>query len=212
MGDGRPAWRAGGNGQQHSYEHQPPPHRSVNDQRPTGVTGAAVTGGQVHNIGIPLGPRLASSLSRLVALWVVVASALTLTACSDPTPLTATVVTSATRNSLVGAGAQLVVTVTNSGPLIPQLGLVFMTTDRWYEHHTVTAEGACTIAADASAFDCGDLAAGATASFVFAGVAKDAGTFHYELALRELVRPFDFVNDHPDGADVEAWDETIAAR
>jgi hypothetical protein len=43
------------------------------------------------------------------------------------------------------------------------------------------------------------------------GAAKDAGTYHYQLALRELVRPFDYVNDHPDGADVQAWDETITA-
>lgn len=112
----------------------------------------------------------------------------------------------------MGAAAQLVISLTNTGPPIPHLGLVFMTADRWYEHHTVTAPGICTVAADASAFDCGDVAAGATASFTITGVAKDAGTFHYELALRELVRPFDFVNDHPGGADVQTWDETVTAK
>jgi hypothetical protein len=44
------------------------------------------------------------------------------------------------------------------------------------------------------------------------GTTRDAGTFHYELALRELVRPFDFVNDHPDGADVHVWDETVTPK
>ena len=44
------------------------------------------------------------------------------------------------------------------------------------------------------------------------GSATDAGSFHYELALRELVRPFDYVNDHPSGADVQTWDETITAK
>jgi hypothetical protein len=84
-----------------------------------------------------------------------------------------------------------------------------MTADKWYEHHTVSDLGGCTLASDASAFDCGDVGAGATASFLIVGSAKDAGTFHYQLALRELVRPFDFVNDHPDGADVQTWAETI---
>jgi len=141
-----------------------------------------------------------------------VASALVLAGCANPVPLTATVAASATGGSVVGASAQLVVSVTNTGPAIPQLGLIFMSADKWYEHHTVTAQGTCTVAAAASAFDCGDLAAGAQATFVIAGVAKDTGTFHYEMALRELVQPFDFVNDHPDGADVEAWDETITAK
>ena len=136
---------------------------------------------------------------------------LLLAGCSNPTPLTATVETSATQNVAVGGRAQLVVKLTNTGPAIPHLGLVFMTADKWYEHHTVSDLGGCTIASDASAFDCGDLAAGATASFSIVGAAKDAGTFHFQMALRELVRPFDYVNDHPDGADVQTWDETITA-
>ena len=136
---------------------------------------------------------------------------LLLAGCSNPTPLTATVETSATQNVAVGGRAQLVVKLTNTGPAIPHLGLVFMTADKWYEHHTVSDLGGCTIASDASAFDCGDVAAGATASFSIVGAAKDAGTFHYQVALRELVRPFDYVNDHPDGADVQTWDETITA-
>jgi len=140
-----------------------------------------------------------------------IALGLLLTGCSNPVPLTATIETSATQNVAVSGRAQLVVKLTNTGPAIPQLGLVFMTADKWYDHHTVTDLDGCTVASDSAAFDCGDLAAGATASFSIVGTAKDVGTFHYELALRELVRPFDYVNDHPDGADVQTWDETITA-
>jgi hypothetical protein len=142
---------------------------------------------------------------------VLVALGLQLAGCSNPVPLTATVETSATQNVAVSGRAQLVVKLTNTGPTIPHLGLVFMTADKWYEHHTVSDLGGCSVASDASAFDCGDLAAGATASFSIVGTAKDVGTFHYQLALRELVRPFDFANDHPDGADLQTWDETITA-
>ena len=142
-------------------------------------------------------------MGGLVAMVLLVAG------CANPTPLTATVETSATQSVAVAGRAQLVVKLTNTGPAIPHLGLVFMTADKWYEHHAVSDLGGCTLAADASAFDCGALGAGATASFLIVGSAKDAGTFHYQLALRELVRPFDFVNDHPDGADVQTWDETI---
>jgi hypothetical protein len=142
---------------------------------------------------------------------VLVGLGLLLAGCSTPVPLTATIETSATQNVAVSGRAQLVVKLTNTGPTIPHVGLVFMTADKWYEHHTVSDLGGCTVASDASAFDCGDLAAGATASFSIVGTAKDVGTFHYELALRELVRPFDYVNDHPDGADVQTWDETITA-
>jgi hypothetical protein len=138
-----------------------------------------------------------------------VALVLLLAGCDNPVPLAATVEASATQNVAVGGRAQLVVKLTNTGPAIPHLGLVFMTVDKWYEHHTVSDFGGCTLAAESSAFDCGDVAAGASASFVIVGAAKDAGTFHYQLALRELVRPFDFVNDHPDGADLQKWDETI---
>jgi hypothetical protein len=139
----------------------------------------------------------------LVALLLLVAG------CDNPVPLAATVETSATQNVAIGGRAQLVVKLTNTGPAIPHLGLVFMTADKWYEHHTVSDIGGCTLASDSSAFDCGDVGAGASTSFVIVGTAKDAGTFHYQLALRELVRPFDFVNDHPDGADLQKWDETI---
>jgi hypothetical protein len=142
-------------------------------------------------------------VAGLVALVLLAAG------CANPVPLTATSDTSATQTVAVGGRAQLVVKLTNTGPAIPHLGLVFMTADKWYEHHTVTDLGGCTIATDASAFDCGDLAAGASASFSIVGTAKDAGTYHYQLALRELVQPYDFVNDHPDGADVQSWDETI---
>ena len=142
-------------------------------------------------------------VARLVALVLLLAG------CTNPVPPTATVETSATENVAVGGLAQLVVKLTNTGPAIPHLGLVFMTSDKWYEQHTVSDLGGCSIAGDASAFDCGDLAAGASASFSIVGAAKGAGSFHYELALRELVQPYDFINDHPAGADLQTWDETI---
>ena len=145
-------------------------------------------------------------VAGLVALVLIMAG------CDNPVPLSALVETSATKNAAVGGSAQLSVKVTNTGPAIPHLGLVFRTADRWYEHHTVSDLGGCALAADASAFDCGDVDAGATASFLIVGTAKDAGTFHYELVLRELVRPFDYVNDHPDGADVHIWDETVTPK
>ncbi len=129
--------------------------------------------------------------------------------CANPPIFTATVVTSATQSTTVGGQAQLVVMLTNTGPAIPHLGLVFLSADKWYEHHTLSDLGGCTIAVDAAAFDCGDLKAGQTVTYTIAGTAKDAGNFHYELALRELVQPFDFVNDHPTGADLQIWDESI---
>jgi hypothetical protein len=146
---------------------------------------------------------------RLV--WLV-GLVLLVSGCTNPIPLTAAVQTAATQDVAVGGRAQLVVQVTNTGPSIPHLGLVFMTGDKWYEHHAVSDLGGCTVAPDASAFDCGDLEAGATASFTIVGTATDAGNFHYELAVRELVRPFDYVNDHPSGADVQTWDETIKPK
>ena len=130
-------------------------------------------------------------------------------ACSDPVPLTAGVDLAASRAEAVGANAQLVVKVTNTGPLIPHLGLVFRTADRWYERHQVSDLAGCTVATDASAFDCSDLAAGEGKTFTFSGIATVAGIFHYKLAVRELVQPFDYVDDHPDGPDVQVWDETV---
>lgn len=129
--------------------------------------------------------------------------------CSNPVPMTASVDAVATHAAKVGDAVELVVKVTNTGPLIPHLGLVFRTDDRWYERHNVTDLGGCALARDESAFDCGDLAPGATKTYSFHGTANAAGTFHYELALRELVRPFDYVNDHADGADAQTWDETV---
>ncbi len=129
--------------------------------------------------------------------------------CASPTIFTATVVASATQSATVGGQAQLVVTLTNTGPAIPHLGLVFLSADKWYDHHTVSDLGGCTISVEHSAFACGDLKAGQTVTYSIAGTAKDAGNFHYELALRELVQPFDFVNDHPSGADLQIWDESI---
>jgi hypothetical protein len=146
---------------------------------------------------------MAMKSGRWVALLLLCAG------CASPAIFTATVAASATQSATVGGQAQLVVMVTNTGPAIPHLGLVFMSADKWYVHHTVTDLGGCTISVDASAFDCGDLKAGQAVTYTIAGTAKDAGTFHYELALRELVQPFDYVNDHPTGADVQTWDESI---
>ena|ERR1700674_5234394 len=142
----------------------------------------------------------------MVAMLIMVAG------CANPVPLTATVSTSASQNVAIGGPAQLVVKLTNTGPAIPHLGLVFRTADKWYEHHVVSDLGGCTVAADASAFDCGDLGAGESASFSIIGTAKDAGSFHYELALRSLVRPFDYVNYRSDGAEVQVWDETVTPK
>lgn len=130
--------------------------------------------------------------------------------CASPVPLSAGIDLAASRGETVGSPVQLVVKVANTGPLIPHLGLVFRTADRWYQTHHLTDMGGCTVAPDDAAFDCGDLAAGAAQTFTISGLATVAGSFHYELALRELVQPFDYVDDHPDGPDIQAWDETVA--
>ena len=140
---------------------------------------------------------------------VTVSLVLLLVACADPARFTANFTTAASQNLVVGERGQLVVQLTNTGPAISHLGLVFRTADKWYEHHAIVELGGCIVNADASAFDCGDVGAGETESFTFVGTAKDAGTFHYELALRQLVRPFDYVNNSRDGAEVQTWDETV---
>ena len=144
-------------------------------------------------------------------LFGLVAVLLASSLCSTPDPMTATVDVAGSQSARVGDAVELVVKVTNTGPLIPHLGLVFRTPDRWYEHHQVSELAGCVIAKDESAFDCGDLAKGASSSYSFRGTANVAGSFHYELALRELVQPFDYVNDHRDGPDVQTWDETVTA-
>ena len=126
--------------------------------------------------------------------------------CSAPVPLTAAVDAIATHNAKVGGAVELVVKVTNTGPTIPNLGFVFRTADRWYERHEMTDLGGCGIAADSSAFACGELGAGESKTYSFRGVANAAGTFHFEIALRELVHPFDYVN----AADTHVWDETVS--
>ena len=141
---------------------------------------------------------------------VVFAVVIMSTACLDaPQPFTADVSVSASQTASSGGRAQLVVNITNTGPAIPHIGLTFLSADKWYERHTVNDPGGCTVVTDYSALDCGDVAAGASATFSITGTAGQAGTFHYELALRELVQPFHYVNDHPNGADVQTWDETI---
>jgi hypothetical protein len=142
-------------------------------------------------------------LGTLLILGVLVA------ACNGPVPLTATVDAIATTGAEVGGAVQLVVKVTNTGPLIPHLGLVFRSEDKWYERHRMTELSDCTVVADSSAFDCGDLRPNETRTFSLHGVATTPGVFHYELALRQLVRPFDYVNDHHDGADIHIWDEVV---
>ena len=130
--------------------------------------------------------------------------------CSNPDPMTATVEASGSQTVRVGDNVQLVVKVTNTGPVIPHLGLVFRSADVWFARHKMTDLGGCTVAQSESAFDCGDLAQSASKTFTFQAVANTAGSFHYELVLRELVQPFDYVNDHPDGADAQSWDETVS--
>jgi len=130
-------------------------------------------------------------------------------ACADPVPLTATVETIASTSAEVGGAVQLVVKVTNTGPLVPHLGLVFRTAHKWFDTHRMTELGGCTVVAASSAFDCGDLQAKESKTFSLRGVATTAGTFHYELALRQLVQPFDYVNDHHDGVDAQVWDEVV---
>jgi len=129
--------------------------------------------------------------------------------CAAPEQLTATVDAAGSQSAKLGSAVQLVVKVTNTGPLIPHLGLVFRTPDRWYEAHQVTDLSGCSIAPAESAFDCGDLAQGEARTYSFQGRATTAGVFHYELALRELVHPYHWVNDHADGADAVVWDETV---
>ena len=131
--------------------------------------------------------------------------------CSSPDVLTATVDGGGSRSARVGEAVQLVIKVTNTGPSIPHLGLVFRTPDRWYERHKMTALDGCVIDNQSSALDCGDLAQSESKTYSFQGIATVAGTFHYELALRELVHPYAYVNDHPDGPDAQVWDEAVTS-
>src|SRR5260370_40735669 len=118
-----------------------------------------------------------------------------LSSCVDtPPPFTADVNVSASQTDSVGGRAQLVVNVTNTGPAIPHIGLTFVSTDKWYERHTLTDPGGCTVAPDSAALACGDLAAGASATFSITGPAVQSANVHSQLELRELVRPFHYVN------------------
>ena len=186
------------------------PTGKSNDARRADVTAWGI-GGTASTITAPvfgLNERQVYEMKAFLGVAV-----LLLGACFDtPAPLTADVSASATQAATVGGVAQLVVNVTNTGPAITHVGLTFISADRWYERHTVTDPGTCSVDVDHTAFDCGDLAAGATATYSIAGTANQAGTFHYQLALRELVRPFKYVNDHPDGADVQTWDEIVSAK
>lgn len=143
---------------------------------------------------------------------VVFAALVIALACESSTPFTAQVSVAASQDSTVGGRAQLVVSVTNSGPTIARVGLTFMSADRWYELHDVTSSGSCNLIVEQFAFDCGDLDAGASATYSIAGVATEPGNYHYRLALRSLARPFHYVNDHADGPDALVWDETVTPK
>jgi hypothetical protein len=130
--------------------------------------------------------------------------------CAPPQPMTAAVSVIASSSGHIGDLSQLIVKVTNTGPVIPHLGLVFRTSDHWYERHEMKELAGCVVVTESSGLDCGDLAMSDSRTLSFSGVANVAGTFHYELALRELVQPYDWVNDHADGADAQTWDETIS--
>jgi hypothetical protein len=130
--------------------------------------------------------------------------------CAPPQPMSASVNVIASSAVRIGELSQLVVKVTNTGPLIPHLGLVFRTSDHWYDRHEMTDLSGCVVSPESAGFDCGDLAVNDSRTFSFSGIAMVAGSFHYELALRELVQPYDWVNDHPDGADAQTWDETVS--
>ena len=93
-------------------------------------------------------------------------------ALAEPEPLTAIVDAVATQSAKVGGTVELVVAVKNTGPAIPHLALVFRTPDRWYERHEMTDLGGCTIAEDASGFDCGDLPANESKTYSFRGIAS----------------------------------------
>src|SRR5438094_3227739 len=100
-------------------------------------------------------------MTRSIVMFVFLATGL----CSTPEPLTAIVDAVATQSAKVGGTVELVVAVKNTGPAIPHLALVFRTPDRWYERHEMTDLGGCTIAEDASGFDCGDLPANESKTF-----------------------------------------------
>src|SRR5258708_2194609 len=172
---------------------------------PEGQTGIAVAAFTISAPICGLNERRVYRMKAALAVAVVLVSA-----CADTPPsFTADVNVSASQTASVGGRTQLVVNVTNTGPAIPHIGLTFVSADKWYERHTLTDPGGCTIATDYSALDCGALAARASATFSITGTASQAGTFPYQLELRELVRPFPYVNDHPNGADVQAWDVKI---
>ena len=74
-------------------------------------------------------------MNRSIVMFALLASGF----CAPSYPLTATVQAVATQNASVGGAAELLVNVTNTGPAISHLGLVFRTPDRWYERHEMTS-------------------------------------------------------------------------
>src|SRR5690348_8522897 len=95
--------------------------------------------------------------------------------CAPPQPMSASVNVIASSAVRVGELSQLVVKITNTGPLIPHLGLVFRTSDHWYDRHEMTDLSGCVVAAESAGFDCGDLAVNDSRTFSFSGVATAAG-------------------------------------
>src|SRR2546423_10302838 len=89
-------------------------------------------------------------MNRSIVMFALLASGF----CAPSYPLTATVQAVATQNASVGGAAELLVNVTNTGPAISHLGLVFRTPDRWYERHEMTDLGGWSNSGRAIAVGC----------------------------------------------------------
>src|SRR5690349_21723330 len=89
--------------------------------------------------------------------------------CASPQPMTASVNVIASSVVRIGEVSQLVVKVTNTGPAVPHLGLVFRTSDHWYDRHEMKDLAGCVVAVESSGFDCGDLAVSDSRTFSFSG-------------------------------------------
>src|SRR5207302_9529226 len=85
--------------------------------------------------------------------------------CAPPVPFTANVEQVASRDVKAGSAAQLVVKVTNTGPVIPHLDLVFRTADRWFERHKLTDLARCAISTEQYAISGGDLVQGESKAY-----------------------------------------------
>ena len=88
---------------------------------------------------------------------------------------------SAPSHSVVGGASDVTLTVTNRGSDIRNLVINVNTEgrDNWFDHHAVTARGACVPNKSHGRFECGSIPKGVTRSFVIRSTATDAGTFDY---------------------------------